>query len=212
MCKQQNMPPMLFALCEVNTIGSFVCIFIQCLGICLFTSNTLLYTHMCVLWMWLFWLYTSWPHWPLDYIQSCWIYMLYTVLWSILSTPVCYILLLIMTNRCAWCIYMMQLGWFTHILSMGVIYHVFYFMKSINVGNMALYINDNHILYYHMGMHCWVMLGCTPEYLVVQGWIRATLIHSTNIEIFGQNVHHFLKLFLGWLGMLILVITQPLFT
>ena len=45
-----------------------------------------------------------------------------------------------------------------------------------------------------------IMLVCIficPDYLIVQKWVRATLIYPTNIILAGPNVHCFFKPFPG---------------
>ena len=60
---------------------------------------------------------------------------------------------------------------------------------------MAVCINDNHILCYNMDAFRSTMIGCSyficPNYLVAKGWIRAMLLHPTNILLAGPNVHCF---------------------
>ena len=40
----------------------------------------------------------------------------------------------------------------------------------------------------------------SPDYLVVQEWTRAKLLHPTNIKVAGPNGHHFFKLCPGLVG------------
>ena len=64
--------------------------------------------------------------------------------------------------------------------SMGIAFYVFNYMECITGANMALHIDDQHILYYHMDAYMSRMLehGCcqSPNYLAIQGWIRSTLL------------------------------------
>ena len=67
--------------------------------------------------------------------------------------------------------------------SLWVLLHVF-FCECTAGSNIAIYININHILYCPMGAFSVTLLGCTyfisPDYVVFQGWIRATLLSPTN--------------------------------
>ena len=57
------------------------------------------------------------------------------------------------------------------------------FIECIINNYMALYINDNNILYYYMDAFWPIMLwySCFPsdDYLFVQGWIRAMPLSPT---------------------------------
>ena len=80
---------------------------------------------------------------------------------------------------------------------------------------IALYINDSHIIYYHMDGFRSVILGhsyfTSPDYLVVQGWIRAMLLYSTNIVLEGPNFYQYFKFFAGVVSTFTQVITLYLF-
>ena len=69
------------------------------------------------------------------------------------------------------------------------------FVECIISSKMALYINNNHILYYHMDAVRSYLLGHTyftsPDYLVVQRWIRATLPSSSNTILDGKIVYRY---------------------
>ena len=67
--------------------------------------------------------------------------------------------------------------------STGAAFNILYFVECIIGSNMAIYINNNHILYYHMDAYRYIMLGCntSSDYLVIQGWIRTTLLYSAII-------------------------------
>ena len=64
---------------------------------------------------------------------------------------------------------------------------------------MAPYINDNHILYYSMDTYRLLTLCCnyftSPDYLVVQVWIRAIFLHPTKIIIAGTIFHFYSRFF-----------------
>ena len=66
---------------------------------------------------------------------------------------------------------------------MGVTCSTFNFVEFITGDNVALYIRDNHILYYHIHAFRSAMLGHSyfvgPDYLVVSKWFRATLLLPT---------------------------------
>ena len=66
-------------------------------------------------------------------------------------------------------------------------------MVCIMESNMALHIDHQQILCYHMETYRSIMIGhsCfhSPDYLVVQGWIRAALLYPTNIQLAGVNIH-----------------------
>ena len=60
-------------------------------------------------------------------------------------------------------------------------------MEFITAGNMALHIDDQQNLYYHMDAYRSVMMEHSsfqsPEYLAVQEWITAMCIYPTNIHL-----------------------------
>ena len=93
--------------------------------------------------------------------------------------------------------------WFYN-ASLWVPHAPFLTVQSIIGGNMALYIYDNHILYYHMDTFSLTVLGysylISIDYLVVQGQIRAVLLSLTYFILAGPNDHWYFKVFLGWLG------------
>ena len=91
----------------------------------------------------------------------------------------------------------------------GITCHVLDCIQFKTGHNMALHIDDQLILCDHTDAYRSNMMGCSycgmPNYLIVQGWIRAMLLYPTNIYLAGLNVHHYTKSFLGWLGMMLLV-------
>ena len=91
------------------------------------------------------------------------------------------------------------MAWFTKTCLR--VLHVMFLIIWITNSNMALYIHDQHILYYHMDAYWSIMMWQSyflhPNYLVVQRWIRATLIYPTNIILAGPNLHCFFKPFPG---------------
>ena len=72
---------------------------------------------------------------------------------------------------------------------MGVNCIIFEFVECLASSNMALYINNNLALDYHMDADRLTMLGynyfISPDYLVVNGWIRAMLL-SASTMLAGQ--------------------------
>ena len=84
------------------------------------------------------------------------------------------------------------------------------FVECTIGSNMALYINDNHPLCYHMPVSRLNMLEhsyfISPEYLVLQ----AMVISPTNIILVGPNIHRCIKFFLGWLSNFTYVLCCPL--
>ena len=84
---------------------------------------------------------------------------------------------------------------------MGAACCLFNFLEYIIGSNMALHISDNHIQFYHMDVYRSIMLGCkyltSPDYSVVQGWIRAVLLHPTYSLLLVPDVHCFFKFFTG---------------
>ena len=82
-----------------------------------------------------------------------------------------------------------------------LLWNAFDYMACVVGSNMAPYINDQHILYYHKDTFWSLMMGHSyfqsPDYLVFQGWIIAMLLHPTNIKPAGLNVHHYTKFFPG---------------
>ena len=85
--------------------------------------------------------------------------------------------------------------WFTYTV-VWASYAVSNYMECESDGNMALHINDNHVVFYNMYMCRLVMLGCSPEYLIVQGHIIAMLLHPTYILLAQSNVHCFSIVFI----------------
>ena len=63
---------------------------------------------------------------------------------------------------------------------MGCIKHVFIWQSVLMVANMSLLIKDSHILFNHMDVYHSCMLRhsyfASPDYLVVKGQIRITVI------------------------------------
>ena len=57
------------------------------------------------------------------------------------------------------------------------------------------------MLSYYLNVYRSIMMGYTyfrsPDYLVVQGLIRATLLYPTKIYLARSNAHHYTKLFHG---------------
>ena len=85
--------------------------------------------------------------------------------------------------------------------SMGISCCVFDYMQCITGSNVALYIDDQHILYYHMDAHRSIMMGhsyCQSYcYLVIQGTIRAMLLYPNSIQVAKLHIHHYTKFFPG---------------
>ena len=58
--------------------------------------------------------------------------------------------------------------------------------------NMAILINDRLIIFTHMDVNHSTMLGqsflSNPAYLVVQGWIRPTVLFPSFIGLTGTNI------------------------
>ena len=61
------------------------------------------------------------------------------------------------------------------------------------------YINDIHILYYHIDMVRSTMLGCSYfiglDYLIVHGWIRAIFLLSTKVILVGPQIYKYISFF-----------------
>ena len=78
---------------------------------------------------------------------------------------------------------------------------IFDFVDWITGSNMPFYINDNLILHYHMDAFKSTMLQCRylvcPDYMVVQGWIRATLLSPTDTILARPSSHQYIKFFSG---------------
>ena len=76
----------------------------------------------------------------------------------------------------------------------------FKFVECLIGGSMALYINDSHILYYHMNVFRLAILECSyfisPDYMV-QGWIRAILLSRNNTILVGLSIPTYIKFFPG---------------
>ena len=85
-----------------------------------------------------------------------------------------------------------------HGLTVIVLYCIYDYMECI-VGS-ALYITDQHILYYYMDVYQSFIMGCSyfqsPDQLVVQGWIRAMSLYPTTIHLEYPSLH----LNLSWGG------------
>ena len=66
---------------------------------------------------------------------------------------------------------------------------------------MALALNDNHIIYYHMDEQCSICLSYTyftgSGYLVVQCWVCATLFHPGMINPTEPMIYCYTKFFEG---------------
>ena len=75
---------------------------------------------------------------------------------------------------------------------MGVACIIFKYVKSSTSGNIALYINDSHMSYYHTDTAGSAMLGHSylkgPDYLVVHRWLRVMLLFLTNTILAGPNI------------------------
>ena len=88
--------------------------------------------------------------------------------------------------------------------SVGVICCHFSYMECITDSYMALHIDDQHILYYHMHMHRSNMMGCSyfqsPDFVVVKGWIRALFLYQIVIQLTGPNIHYFTEFCHGVVG------------
>ena len=71
------------------------------------------------------------------------------------------------------------------------------FVACIIDSDMALYINGNHILYYCIDSFIITILEYSyfksPDCLVVQGWIRATLFFPTSIILAGPIFYQYIK-------------------
>ena len=78
-------------------------------------------------------------------------------------------------------------------------YHLYYLhiFEYLTGNNMALYINDNHILWHHMDAFRLTMLECSyfisPDYLVSDRWIRVMLLFLTTTIVVGPNLYLFIK-------------------
>ena len=48
--------------------------------------------------------------------------------------------------------------------SMGTVYRVFDCMKRIIDGNMALFLEDQHLLYYHMDAYGSIIMPCSDKF------------------------------------------------
>ena len=87
----------------------------------------------------------------------------------------------------AWCIYRLHIIWFT-IIVLWAHYAVFECTECRHGINVALYINDPHILCYYMDAYQFII---SPNYLVVKWWIKAMLFYSTYSQLAGLNIHHY---------------------
>ena len=79
--------------------------------------------------------------------------------------------------------------------SRGIVRCFFDYMQCIIGVYMALHIDDQHILYYHIDTYRSNMLGCSPDYLVAQGWITSMLLYPPNIHLTWPNVNCYTKYF-----------------
>ena len=75
------------------------------------------------------------------------------------------------------------------------------FFKYIIGSNMALYINNNHYLYYDMVAFIPIMLGCSyftsPDHLVTHVWTRTMLLYSNNNVLVEPNISQYFRFFPG---------------
>ena len=122
-------------------------------------------------------------------------YHIYNNIWILQHIHIYYILHLIIKNEALWYVH----GMIYENFSIDVTWNVFDHIQCITGGNIALYFDDQYILYYHMETHQSSVMGYryfqSPEYLVGQEWIRAILLYPTNIQLASPNVHHYAKFF-----------------
>ena len=69
---------------------------------------------------------------------------------------------------------------------------------------MALYVNDSHILYYHMDAvrssmlgHSYIINPLSLDYLIFKGWIGAMLLSPGIILLLGSHVYRYITFLLG---------------
>ena len=66
---------------------------------------------------------------------------------------------------------------------------------------MALHIDNNHILYYHMDVLWSNILGhsyfASHDYLALQRWIKAMFLYPNNTALEEPNIYHYFKFLPG---------------
>ena len=67
--------------------------------------------------------------------------------------------------------------------------------------NITLNMNDHHIVLHKMGCLMLIMLGCScfasPDYLILNAWIRATVLFPSFSDLTSTDIHIFVKIIPG---------------
>ena len=97
-------------------------------------------------------------------------------------------------NRCALCIYVMQLVWCTDVF----LWCIFYFMECLVGSNVTHHKKDNCILYYSMNVYKSAIMGLfltISKHLII--WLSkgGSDLHPTSKGLVWPHIHCFFKVF-----------------